>query len=785
MKSSAVFEQEARRVARELFPSGGGYGPVILDGRERDGVINDGETIHIIEATTNPQKRKANQDLEKSVQLKRELQRVYGGFNYRIWFITEKDPTPDQTAEADAARKKARCPVAALSLSAFSQRLIDVPAYLAARENYPFGSVRNPDPAAPTKRVDERQFIPIDLIDADSHAPVSPQRLAEGFQSAPGIYLLLGDFGAGKSMTMRHIFYLLRNNHREGKSVNFPVFLNLRDHVGQDEPSSALFDHGTRIGFSNPERLVRAWNAGFVHLFLDGFDEIASSRFRASGQGLRAVRRRAMTLVRKFVEQHSTDQTSLLISGRANYFGTANERTQAIGMATRNVTTYTLNEFSLEQVQEYLRRLGLDQSDIPDWLPSRPLLLGYLAVKNVLQDNRGRLSAMSRAEGWDYVLDQICVREGGQIEDLGGQTDRVRLFVDRLATRARATTTGLGPISAQEMTDIFREVFPASPDEAAQQLLLRMAGLTASMANSGGVVAVPPDQEDAREFVDGDLVDAARAGDVARFVKYMYDEQLNRLFSDRNCVTIMGDLGVEVAARKLVPLSTGQARAALQHAAEQIEAPSLALDITNIIQNSLLSCPTGDKSNRDIVLKNGYFTQFEFSPEVDLSGIVLRECIVDNIYIDRKGSKISGPRMEACLIQQIFGAISRADLPDSIFDANCEIETFRADVEDETDIRIQPLAEPVRVLLVTLRKLFVQPGRGRKENAFPRGLDDRERVYVADILSLIARNDFAHPQRLGGPPVWIPNRTKAKDALSMLLAPQQSTHPLIVAARNL
>ena len=112
MKSSAVFEQEARRVARELFPSGGGYGPVILDGRERDGVINDGETIHIIEATTNPQKRKANQDLEKSVQLKRELQRVYGGFNYRIWFITEKDPTPDQTAEADAARKKARCPPA-------------------------------------------------------------------------------------------------------------------------------------------------------------------------------------------------------------------------------------------------------------------------------------------------------------------------------------------------------------------------------------------------------------------------------------------------------------------------------------------------------------------------------------------------------------------------------------------------------------------------------------------------------------------------------------------------
>lgn len=132
-----------------------------------------------------------------------------------------------------------------------------------------------------------------------------------------------------------------------------------------------------------------------------------------------------------------------------------------------------------------------------------------------------------------------------------------------------------------------------------------------------------------------------------------------------------------------------------------------------------------------------------------------------------------------------FGTISRADLPQGIFDAGCEIEHFRLDVEDETDIRVQPLPEPVRVLLVSLRKLFFQAGGGRKENAFPRGLDDREKAYVSDVLELIAKNDFAHPQRLGGPPVWIPNRAKAKDALSMILAPQQSAHPMIVAARKL
>ena len=179
MKSSMVFEQEARRVARELFPRGGGFGPVILDGRERDGVLNDGETIHIIEATCNPQKAKAKQDLEKSYELKKQLQRVHEGYNYRIWFITEKDPTPDQIAEAEAARKKAKCPVTALSLSAFSQRLVDAPSYLSLREKYPFGSVRNPNPAEPSRPVDEKQFIPIDMVDTESHEITSPNELVD------------------------------------------------------------------------------------------------------------------------------------------------------------------------------------------------------------------------------------------------------------------------------------------------------------------------------------------------------------------------------------------------------------------------------------------------------------------------------------------------------------------------------------------------------------------------------------------------------------------------------
>lgn len=784
-KHSAIFEQEVRRVARELFPQSGGYGPVIIDGRERDGVLNDGETIHIIEATCDPKKAKAEQDLNKSFDLKRELSRVFPDHNFKIWFITERDPTADQNAVADAARKRAKCPVLAMSLSTFGQRLVDAPAYLAARSNYHFGSVRNLDPDQPQKPVDKNEFIPIDMIDTATLEAISPTVLADRFLTSPGLYALIGDFGAGKSMTMRHLFFHLAETYRQGRSARFPVYLNLRDHVGQDDPASALYDHGTRIGFSQPERLVRGWRAGFIHLFLDGFDEIASSRFRSGSEGLRAVRRRAMTLVRKFIEEHPAHLTALFLSGRENYFSSPEERAQLLSLTGRRVTTLSLNEFTLEQVQEYLARLGLDGNSIPDWLPSRPLLVGYLAVRRTLSEPGIRLADMTRAEGWDYLLDKICQREGGQIADLGGQAQHVRAFLERLATYARATNSGRGPVPVKDMIELFRETVPSSPDEAAQQLLLRMAGMTVSPGAASTVVTSTPDQEDSREFVDDDLVDAARAGDVVRFINYGYDEALNRLFLDRDCSTAMGDLGVEVACAKLGLISDGQASAALNLAAQRLNSPVLALDILHIMQRLKLEAKSPDKGEESIVIRDGFFDSLELVPSVNLSRVSLFECMITNLYLDPSAGRVTGPKLVKCQVEKVFGAISRGDVPVGVFDDQTEVSSYMADVETNHDLREQRLQPSVFVLLTVLRKLFMQAGRGRKENAFPRGLDDVEKAYVEDVLDLVAKHDFAHPQRVGGPTVWMPNRTKTGEARSIIHAPRESTHPLIVDVRAL
>jgi len=193
--------------------------------------------------------------------------------------------------------------------------------------------------------------------------------------------LLVGDFGAGKSMTMRHVYYALVARYLSGQTTKFPVYLNLRDHFGQRNPSEALLRHGEEIGFALPNQLVAAWKAGHCHIFLDGFDELSSSRLVRGVGGLKKARREAMRLVNAFTSSHPKD-TSILIIGRQHYFDSMDELESALGLPS-DFVHLTLNEFTQQQVETFLKKKGF-RENVPNWLPSRPLLLGYLdASKNL------------------------------------------------------------------------------------------------------------------------------------------------------------------------------------------------------------------------------------------------------------------------------------------------------------------------------------------------------------------------------------------------------------------
>lgn len=214
------FENEVLRVARALWPAAEYSGAVVAQGRETDGIFVTEDCIHIIEATTSRRKDKAKTDIDKLARLITLHRKQTSVHAIRGWFITRDEPTADQRAILTRYRND----IAALSFSQFQARLIDSKEYLSLRNNYPFGSVRDP---ATGKHDPAIQYVPLDLINTKTK-DIFPRdqllpRISEGYQT-----VILGDYGAGKSMTLRSIYYDLRSSYFKGTTSKFPVYLNLR-----------------------------------------------------------------------------------------------------------------------------------------------------------------------------------------------------------------------------------------------------------------------------------------------------------------------------------------------------------------------------------------------------------------------------------------------------------------------------------------------------------------------------------------------------------------------------
>lgn len=323
------------------------------------------------------------------------------------------------------------------------------------------------------------------------------------------------------------------------------------------------------------------------------------------------------------------------------------------------------------------------------------------------------------------------------------EPNTVREFMERLATKARNTVSRRGPIDLKVIGEIFEEIFQTPPDEKVEIFILRLPGLTSST-----------DQEASREFIDDDFVDACRAGDVCRYIRDPYDLRLSDV---EQAASEMGELGCRLTAITLdrSGITAKEISAALDKGANTEGASSLSFDIIRVMQQIGL-----DYTGYDICVKDGFFDVFDVTPAPNLSGISFQECYFNTVEFDMAARKTSAPRFKNCQIDQMIGPVSEMDIPKGVVTGDTEIGSFAQEAQTNADILALEIALSLRVLLTILRKLFVQTGRGRKENAFYRGLDTKARAYVSEILHELQVEDFAHPSRVRGPAVWIPNRAR-------------------------
>src|SRR5258706_13316412 len=632
------FERKVQAIARELWPDALVSGSITLDERERDGFFETEDCIHLLEATTLRLKAKAEEDIKKLVTLAHRLQKNRFGKTVKCWFITKEDPTPDRQGAAYANRQL----VTVESFDRFRTRLIDSSGYLQLRDKYPFGSVRDPGTGRLDALVD---YVPLEMLEVESQKLWSVQLLSETVATGAH-FVLLGDYGAGKSMTLRQIYTDQKRLFSEQKTNNFPVYLNLRDHIEQDDATEILERHAKRVGFAKPHHLVRAWRAGYVALLLDGFDEIPALGIQGLWRKLHEGRFRAMQGVRQFIRDQPFS-AGLVVAGRAHFFDSEKERRIALGLNSRTLEL-SLSEFSDLQVKEFLKRAGIE-GRVPSWLPSRPLLVGYLAARGFLRSLVQQKEAVGQgfndpAKGWDMLLNSISSREAEIEPGIDGPT--VRSLLERLATICRKRQSGLGPLTVDSIVSAFEDVCGYPPHEKAMMLLQRLPGL-----------GIERTDEQTRAFIDQDLASVCRAGDVVKFTVDPYSADPN-LFNETE--HYIGALGIQVASDNLKKneISAGKFNAALKRAVDTGSNSHLLCDL------ALIAIESGWDITVPCFVNGVSVPELQIgASSADLSPLAFQDCYFGNVEIESECDPKKLPTFLSCFIGKIEGRASVADLP--------------------------------------------------------------------------------------------------------------------------
>lgn len=757
----AHFEHEVLRIARAKWPTAQFCGSQIIGEKERDGVFETDEVIHFIEATTSRRADKAKGDTKKLFQLISDHQKS-GSIKGAIgWFITQNEPTADQREQVKTSGKNQ---VKAVSFSQFQQSVVDVNSYFSCRNNHLFGSIADP---VTGKYQLEDEYIPLDLLPLNNQESITLNEILDSAYNGEA-FTILGEYGAGKSMTLREIYFKARINYINGKSSSFPVYINLREHSGQDDPAELLERHARKIGFERPANLVSAWRAGFVILLVDGFDEITSIGISTSRSRLKEARRRSLEAVRKLIEQ-TPPSIGLVVTGREHFFSSPEERNSALGL--KNGTTILLGELNKAQVEKYIRKFDVTSQKVPDWLPTRPLLVAYLATRGILNQSEEVMLSIDSIDGWNILLDKICERESKISPSLDGPT--LRAILERLATIARSTQDGLGPISQDQIKSAYIQICDSSPDDQANLLLQRLPGL--------GIYRY---EDDSRTFIDLELASVCRAKDINNFIKnpYLLLQNEGWISSMRQVTSFAGKTAITSVCRFL----NHEENINIESAFQAIKTAS-GLDVLK--SDLAIICaelPIQVKVN--IEIDNAVYDDYIFMPtdkEIDLSKFRFNDCIFDSIEVgDAENSKIL-PHFSNCLFLTVTDRTSKNDIPAEKFDEKCIYEKFSDSIKTQNSIMNANLSRGEKLVLTILRKVFIQSLGGRSETALIRGLDLNTRPLVPDAIKLLQQEGLLILFNRGDGNVWIPARKELSRVRKILGSPLNSNDPLLPQAKSL
>jgi hypothetical protein len=737
------FEDRALALARAIYDPLGLQGARMLAGRERDGVFVSDDSVHVFEFTTARDKKKAEKDGQKLVEaIVLLLAEPANQYKAAVgWFVTQHEPEAEQREAIRRIAQREGRTLNCVSYVTLRKRVCDVEGYLAARGDAPFGSI------AYTSAPDGQGVPPVFIEDgASSSVSDVSERLVRGDR-----IVLTGEFGVGKSYAAREIYRDLRKRHfKKPAESPFPIHVNLRDCAGLRTPAEILRRHAEEIGFSGERGLISAWRAGSCVLLLDGFDEVIPSRWLGTAANLRTVRWEALSPVRRLV-QEAPAGTGVLVAGRGHYFASASEMIECLGVSAG--ITMRLEDFDEDQARTFLAGHGL-AAVIPDWLPTRPLLLSHLLVRGLLAEVASLSSDIDPPQAWRTLLDMICEREAHIYKSVPPST--IRDVLRRLATTAKGHDDDLGRLSVEDLEQVFYEVSGRKTDEEVLQLLQRLPGL--ALATS--------EDEEFRLFADQGVASTAYGEDLAAYLVSPY--QGHPLCETATWSQSCDTLAVEVCALDLAEnrITSSQVIAACDFRSSRNQQDVILLDSIRVADELGLTKAPGGYLVEGILAR-----ELAVSPERHALGTThLRDSVIEVLDLTYLNEECC-PTFERCLISEVEGL---AHLPANL--ANrfplTEVERFVGpDAATTNNILSLDMALDDRVALSILHKVYAKRGSGRKDSALPRGLDAAARERVPDVVEELTTRGLVVASSRGNVTIYRPVKGRGPEVAEYLATP--------------
>lgn len=553
--------------------------------------------------------------------------------------------------------------------------------YLHERKKRPFGSAVDPD----SGEVDSSSYVPINYVTKKGEK-LTTVEIANGIRSGKK-YILLGQFGSGKSRCLMEVFNLLERS----ESHTQPLAINLRENWGYKQFSHILQNHLDSLGLGVfTGAMIRSSTRGLHPILLDGFDELGSQSWSGDVIRLSEIRKGSMQGVRDLIQQCRS--AGLLITGREHYFNSDTEMLECLGLQSEKVTIiYCPNEFTTSELKSYIsQRTNLKQ--FPSWLPKKPLLCQLLTRidQNDLEDLIE--SELGESDFFEQVLDSICAREAKIHPTI--YKDSLKKILLELATLARTKDGALGPVSTAEISTVFEKVTGSAPIDESAIVLQRLPYLGRTGSGTAD-----------RLFIDDYAVDGLRA---LALVEYFYSKDSSIKFN--RWKHSLGTFGYKIAGSK-IKLNDESIKYFTT-----LERQGNSVACSDFVGSSVLE--NDELDFKGMLISNGSFSSIDLSGK-NICNLTIASSEIDELVLDNYQTK--NVYFESCFFNKIIGVSSKDGLPN--FFKECLVDKFE-DVLTVARISELKISEGHKTLLSIIKKLFFQPGKGRKEEALLRGTED-------------------------------------------------------------